>query len=75
MAHRMFDRGVADRERAFRHRLIGVLGNLRQPRLVILLGAGHGGIDIRGSRILCRILRRQVRLPPQFGTVPRQRRP
>ena len=47
--HRVFDRGMADRQRAFRNRLVGLLGKLRQPRLVVLLGAGRGGVDISGA--------------------------
>ena len=48
---------MADRERAFRDRLAGFLGNLRQPRLVVLLGGGGRGVDIIGG-----VLRRQIRL-------------
>jgi hypothetical protein len=66
--HRLFDRGMADRERAFRHALTGLLGNLRQPRLVVLVGGGHRGVEI-GSR---QVLRRQLRIPrSRFGTAPR----
>ena len=46
MAHRVFDRGVADRQRTFRHRLVGLLGDIRQQHLVLLLGVGRGGVDI-----------------------------
>ena len=65
--HRVFDRGVADRERAFRHGLIGLLGSLRQPRLVVLVGGGHRGVEIGGGGVL----RRQVGVPGRFGTAPR----
>ena len=43
MAHRDFDRGAADRERAFRHRLTAGVDDLRQPGLVILLGVDGTG--------------------------------
>ncbi len=56
MAHRMLDRGAADRERAFRHRLTAGVDDLRQPGLVILLGAGGSRIDVRRIRVL----RRQI---------------
>ena len=52
MAYGVFDRGVTDRQWAFRYRLVGLLGDIRQPRLVLLLGAGRGGIDIPGGGIL-----------------------
>src|SRR5665213_433149 len=76
----MFDRGMAGRQRAFRHGLAGFLGHGRQAPLLAPFGAGGGGVDIRRSRILCnfldgvqsRVLRGHVR-PPQavFGTLPR----
>ena len=82
MAHRVLDRGMADRQRAFRHRLAGLLGEIRQPRLVVLLGGGRRGIDIAAGR-------RQIRLPAEpvrnrlapsaapgcFGAVGRNRDP
>ena len=38
MAHRLLDRGVAERQPAFRQRLAGFVRDLRQPRLVVLFG-------------------------------------
>ena len=47
MAHRVFDRRMANREPRFRNRLAGFLGNIRQPRLVVrFLGGGGRGVDI-----------------------------
>ncbi len=56
--YRVLDRGMADRQRAFRDRLARFLRNFRQQRLVVLLGGRRGGVDIGG-----RLLRRQIRLP------------
>jgi hypothetical protein len=76
---------MAGRQRAFRHDVAGFLGDVRQPPFIVLFGAGGGGIDIRGSRVLCgalgrfldgvlsRLLRRQIRSSrPSFGTAPRR---
>jgi hypothetical protein len=53
--HRVFDRGMADRERAFGDGLGRLLLHLGQPCLVVLLRSRGGGIDVgRGQ------LRRQV---------------
>ena len=61
-AHRVFDRGMADRQPAVSHRLAAFLGNLRQPRLVVLLGVDGGWVDIISGQILSsQILRRQIR--------------
>ena len=50
MAHRARDRGAADRERAFRHRFAAGVDDLRQPGLVILLGA-DGSRDRRPGEL------------------------
>jgi hypothetical protein len=68
---------MAGRQRAFRHDVAGFLGDVRQPPFIVFFGAGGGGIDIRGSRVLygalygalgrfldgvlSRLLRRQIR--------------
>ncbi len=44
--HRVFDRGMADRERAFGDRLGGLLRDFRQPRFVVVLGDGRRRVDI-----------------------------
>ncbi len=49
MAYRVFDRGMTDRQRAFRYRRVGFLGDIRQQRLVRLLGAGLGGRSALGG--------------------------
>ena len=69
MADRTIDRGMADRQRAFRNRLAWFLRHLRQPRLLILLlGVDGSGIDIPGSELG----RRQIWLiGRRFGTAPR----
>ena len=51
-AHRIFDRGVADRKRAFGDRLGRLLRRFRQQRLVVLLDGGCRGIDVRGGGLL-----------------------
>ncbi|OIQ67457.1 hypothetical protein GALL_509640 [mine drainage metagenome] len=51
-AHRVFDRGVADRKPAFSHRLAALLGNLGQPRLVVLLGVDNGRVDVITGQVL-----------------------
>ena len=52
---------MADRKRAFGNRFAALLGNLRQPSLVVLLGVDGGRVDIIGGQVLS--LRRQVGLP------------
>ena len=64
--HRLLDRGMADRQRAFRHGLAGEFRKFGQQRLVVVLGGGGRGVDIRGGGIL----RRQIR----WGTAPRRPR-
>ena len=67
--HRLFDRGVADRERAFRH----------APRCASSAASGSrassssSAVAIAGSRSGSRqVLRRQLRVPrSRFGTAPR----
>ncbi len=58
MAHRVLDRGMAERQRAFRQRLGRSRPEPPAARLVVLLGAGRRGIDVRRS---VRVLRRQIR--------------
>ena len=66
--HRVFDRGMADRQRPFGDRLGGFLRRLRQARFVVLLGRRcRRGIDVARQR---QVLRRQdpegqVRLEPR----------
>ena len=50
MAHRLLDRGMADRQPAFRQRFAGLVRDLRQPRLVVLFGADGRGVDILQRR-------------------------
>jgi hypothetical protein len=63
MAHRVLDRGVADRQPAFRQRFAGLFRSLRQPRLVVLFGGGRRGVDILQRSVL----RQQVRIPGVRG--------
>ena len=66
--HRVFDRGMADRERALRHRLGGLLRHFRQPRFFVFLGRRRCGIQICGRQFQRGLVpRRQVR----SGTPPR----
>ena len=70
-AHGIFDRGMADRERAFGHRLGGFLRGFRQAGLIFVLGGRRRRIEIGGAellrRVLCKVLWEQIRL----GTPPR----
>ena len=76
--HRVFDRGMADRERALGHRLGGLLRHFRQPRLVVFLCGRRRGVEVggrqvrRGQALRGRVLRGQV-LGRQIrsGTPPR----
>ena len=57
--HRVLDRGMADRERAFGDRSPSSSGNLRQPRLVVLVGGAWrdrrrpAAIPVRGGKSGC----------------------
>ena len=71
--HRIFDRGMADRERAFGQDLCGVvrgfLPRFRQAGLIFFLEPGRRRIDTGGAKVRCKVVWRQIRLRalPRFA--------
>jgi hypothetical protein len=49
--HRVFNCGMADRERALGHRLGGLLRHFRQTRLFVFLCGRRRGIEVRGRQV------------------------